>query len=174
MGALYGADLPAPPTTVRQPVEERAAAMARLPDDHIKGARTEPTSVISGPEPAAREPAQQPRGPRQRGAPRCGPGGPGRVRVGERSGAVAGTTALSCSLPCRAPRQLSGTDGVRSAPGGDRRGGQDYEPAVPRRVLPPEAGNAVGAGVPGSRSPSAPLLRESSSERCLPGGYRCG
>lgn len=81
---MYGRDRPAPPAAVRQPVEEGAAAMARLPDDHVKGARIEPTSVISGPEPAVRQPTQQPRGPRQRGGAsmragwvRAGPGGSG-------------------------------------------------------------------------------------------------
>ncbi|GHA80294.1 LacI family transcriptional regulator [Streptomyces tendae] len=44
-------------TTVRQPVEEMAAAMARLLDDHIKGARSEPTSVIFDPELVVRDSA---------------------------------------------------------------------------------------------------------------------
>lgn len=44
-------------TTVRQPVEEMAATMARLLDDHIKGARTEPTSVIFDPELVVRDSA---------------------------------------------------------------------------------------------------------------------
>jgi DNA-binding LacI/PurR family transcriptional regulator len=39
-----------PLTTVRQPVEEMAAAMARLLDEHIRGVRTEPTSLIFEPE----------------------------------------------------------------------------------------------------------------------------
>ncbi|CAM5464009.1 HTH-type transcriptional repressor PurR [Streptomyces tendae] len=44
-------------TTVRQPVEEMAAAMARLLDDHITGARTEPTSLIFDPELVVRDSA---------------------------------------------------------------------------------------------------------------------
>ncbi|OWA11640.1 LacI family transcriptional regulator [Streptomyces sp. CS113] len=44
-------------TTVRQPVEEMAATMARLLDEHIKGARTEPTSVIFDPELVVRDSA---------------------------------------------------------------------------------------------------------------------
>ncbi|MFJ6912877.1 LacI family DNA-binding transcriptional regulator [Streptomyces sp. NPDC101133] len=44
-------------TTVRQPVEEMAATMARLLDDHIRGARTEPTSVIFDPELVVRDSA---------------------------------------------------------------------------------------------------------------------
>ncbi|MFG3249528.1 LacI family DNA-binding transcriptional regulator [Streptomyces sp. NPDC048187] len=44
-------------TTVRQPVEEMAATMARLLDDHIKGVRTEPTSVIFDPELVVRDSA---------------------------------------------------------------------------------------------------------------------
>ncbi|MER5386122.1 LacI family transcriptional regulator [Streptomyces sp. NBC_00647] len=39
-----------PLTTVRQPVEEMAAAMAGLLDEHIQGVRTEPTSLIFDPE----------------------------------------------------------------------------------------------------------------------------
>ncbi|MGC4979067.1 MULTISPECIES: LacI family DNA-binding transcriptional regulator [unclassified Streptomyces] len=39
-----------PLTTVRQPVEEMAAAMAALLDEHIQGVRTEPTSLIFDPE----------------------------------------------------------------------------------------------------------------------------
>ncbi|MFF1448427.1 LacI family DNA-binding transcriptional regulator [Streptomyces sp. NPDC058274] len=39
-----------PLTTVRQPVEEMAAAMAQLLDEHIRGVRTEPTSLIFEPE----------------------------------------------------------------------------------------------------------------------------
>lgn len=39
-----------PLTTVRQPVEEMAAAMAALLDEHIRGVRTEPTSLIFDPE----------------------------------------------------------------------------------------------------------------------------
>lgn len=44
-------------TTVRQPVEEMAATMARLLDEHIKGARTGPTSVIFDPELVVRDSA---------------------------------------------------------------------------------------------------------------------
>ncbi|MGW5784130.1 LacI family DNA-binding transcriptional regulator [Streptomyces sp. NPDC003757] len=44
-------------TTVRQPVEEMAATMARLLDDHIKGVRTEATSVIFDPELVVRDSA---------------------------------------------------------------------------------------------------------------------
>ncbi|WP_225828395.1 LacI family DNA-binding transcriptional regulator [Streptomyces naphthomycinicus] len=44
-------------TTVRQPVEDMAAEMARLLDEHIRGARTEPTSVVFEPELIARESA---------------------------------------------------------------------------------------------------------------------
>ncbi|MFF4895418.1 LacI family DNA-binding transcriptional regulator [Streptomyces sp. NPDC001068] len=36
-------------TTIRQPVEEMAAEMARLLDEHIHGARTDPTSVVFDP-----------------------------------------------------------------------------------------------------------------------------
>ncbi|MET7440430.1 LacI family DNA-binding transcriptional regulator [Streptomyces sp. NPDC004082] len=39
-----------PLTTVRQPVEEMAAAMARLLDEHIRGVRTEPVSLVFTPE----------------------------------------------------------------------------------------------------------------------------
>ncbi|MGY0020559.1 LacI family DNA-binding transcriptional regulator [Streptomyces sp. cg35] len=39
-----------PLTTVRQPVEEMARAMARILQEHIEGARTEPTSMIFEPE----------------------------------------------------------------------------------------------------------------------------
>ncbi|MCS0605384.1 LacI family transcriptional regulator [Streptomyces sp. LP11] len=44
-------------TTVRQPVEDMAAEMARLLDDHIHGARTRPTSVVFAPELVVRESA---------------------------------------------------------------------------------------------------------------------
>jgi DNA-binding LacI/PurR family transcriptional regulator len=44
-------------TTVRVPVEVLAATMARLLDDHIKGTRTEPTSVIFDPELVVRDSA---------------------------------------------------------------------------------------------------------------------
>ncbi|WP_458248750.1 LacI family DNA-binding transcriptional regulator [Streptomyces sp. MAI_2237] len=44
-------------TTVRQPVEEMAAQMARLLDEHIHGARTEATSVVFDPELVVRESA---------------------------------------------------------------------------------------------------------------------
>ncbi|MFE7854184.1 LacI family DNA-binding transcriptional regulator [Streptomyces sp. NPDC057403] len=44
-------------TTVRQPVEEMAAEMARLLDEHILGARTEATSVVFEPELVVRESA---------------------------------------------------------------------------------------------------------------------
>ncbi|MFI8231126.1 LacI family DNA-binding transcriptional regulator [Streptomyces sp. NPDC085900] len=44
-------------TTVRQPVEEMAAEMARLLDEHIHGARTEATSVVFEPELVVRESA---------------------------------------------------------------------------------------------------------------------
>ncbi|GAA3292901.1 hypothetical protein GCM10020295_13380 [Streptomyces cinereospinus] len=44
-------------TTVRQPVEDMAATMARLLDEHIRGARTEPTSVIFDPELVVRDSA---------------------------------------------------------------------------------------------------------------------
>ncbi|WP_128800927.1 MULTISPECIES: LacI family DNA-binding transcriptional regulator [unclassified Streptomyces] len=39
-----------PLTTVRQPVEEMAARMARLLDEHIDGVRTDPTAVVFEPE----------------------------------------------------------------------------------------------------------------------------
>ncbi|MEV3859440.1 LacI family DNA-binding transcriptional regulator [Streptomyces sp. NPDC050095] len=39
-----------PLTTVRQPVEEMARAMARILQEHIEGTRTEPTSMIFEPE----------------------------------------------------------------------------------------------------------------------------
>ncbi|MEU6669123.1 LacI family DNA-binding transcriptional regulator [Streptomyces sp. NPDC046727] len=44
-------------TTVRQPVEDMAAEMARLLDEHIHGTRTEPTSVVFEPELVVRESA---------------------------------------------------------------------------------------------------------------------
>ncbi|MER6846853.1 LacI family DNA-binding transcriptional regulator [Streptomyces flaveolus] len=44
-------------TTVRQPVEEMAATMARLLGEHIDGTRGEPTSVIFGPELVIRDSA---------------------------------------------------------------------------------------------------------------------
>ncbi|MFJ4466186.1 LacI family DNA-binding transcriptional regulator [Streptomyces sp. NPDC089424] len=44
-------------TTVRQPVEEMAATMARLLDEHIRGTRAEPTSVIFDPELVVRDSA---------------------------------------------------------------------------------------------------------------------
>ncbi|MEU6590527.1 LacI family DNA-binding transcriptional regulator [Streptomyces sp. NPDC046881] len=44
-------------TTVRQPVEEMAAEMARLLDEHIHGARSEATSVVFEPELVVRESA---------------------------------------------------------------------------------------------------------------------
>ncbi|MFG2356393.1 LacI family DNA-binding transcriptional regulator [Streptomyces sp. NPDC048521] len=44
-------------TTVRQPVEDMAAEMARLLDEHIHGARTEPTSIVFDPELVVRESA---------------------------------------------------------------------------------------------------------------------
>ncbi|MFJ3667300.1 LacI family DNA-binding transcriptional regulator [Streptomyces sp. NPDC090106] len=44
-------------TTVRQPVEEMAAEMARLLDEHIHGVRTEPRSVVFEPELVVRESA---------------------------------------------------------------------------------------------------------------------
>ncbi|MFD7713026.1 LacI family DNA-binding transcriptional regulator [Streptomyces sp. NPDC059785] len=44
-------------TTVRQPVEEMAAEMARLLDEHIHGVRTEATSVVFRPELVVRESA---------------------------------------------------------------------------------------------------------------------
>ncbi|WP_055489410.1 LacI family DNA-binding transcriptional regulator [Streptomyces sp. TP-A0356] len=43
-----------PLTTVRQPVERMAAEMARLLDEHIRGERDKPTSVIFDPELVAR------------------------------------------------------------------------------------------------------------------------
>ncbi|MEU7427494.1 LacI family DNA-binding transcriptional regulator [Streptomyces sp. NPDC040750] len=46
-----------PLTTVRQPVEDMAAEMARLLDAHIHGARTEPTASMFGPELVVRESA---------------------------------------------------------------------------------------------------------------------
>ncbi|WP_372349296.1 LacI family DNA-binding transcriptional regulator [Streptomyces sp. KL116D] len=46
----------APPlTTVRQPVEEMAAAMARILQEHITGERTEPTSLVFPPRLVVRE-----------------------------------------------------------------------------------------------------------------------
>ncbi|MER7645382.1 LacI family DNA-binding transcriptional regulator [Streptomyces graminifolii] len=44
-------------TTIRQPVEEMAAEMARLLDEHIHGVRTEATSVVFDPELVVRESA---------------------------------------------------------------------------------------------------------------------
>ncbi|MEU9351198.1 LacI family DNA-binding transcriptional regulator [Streptomyces griseoloalbus] len=44
-------------TTVRQPVEEMAATMSGLLDDHIRGRRAEPTSVIFDPELVVRDSA---------------------------------------------------------------------------------------------------------------------
>ncbi|MYX99170.1 substrate-binding domain-containing protein [Streptomyces sp. SID486] len=44
-------------TTVRQPVEDMAAEMARLLDEHIHGVRTEPASVVFEPELVVRESA---------------------------------------------------------------------------------------------------------------------
>ncbi|MFF0026900.1 LacI family DNA-binding transcriptional regulator [Streptomyces avermitilis] len=44
-------------TTVRQPVEEMAAEMARLLDEHIRGVRGEPTSIVFDPELVVRESA---------------------------------------------------------------------------------------------------------------------
>ncbi|WP_306335410.1 LacI family DNA-binding transcriptional regulator [Streptomyces sp. KL118A] len=44
-----------PLTTVRQPVEEMAAAMARLLQEHVQGVRTEPTSLIFEPELVVRD-----------------------------------------------------------------------------------------------------------------------
>ncbi|MGW6158760.1 substrate-binding domain-containing protein, partial [Streptomyces sp. NPDC055144] len=44
-------------TTVRQPVEEMAGAMARLLQEHIEGTRTEPTSLIFEPELVLRQSA---------------------------------------------------------------------------------------------------------------------
>ncbi|MET7290609.1 LacI family DNA-binding transcriptional regulator [Streptomyces griseoloalbus] len=44
-------------TTVRQPVEEMAATMSGLLDDHIRGRRREPTSVIFDPELVVRDSA---------------------------------------------------------------------------------------------------------------------
>ncbi|MFF8726600.1 LacI family DNA-binding transcriptional regulator [Streptomyces sp. NPDC015171] len=44
-------------TTVRQPVEDMAAEMARLLDEHIHGTRTEPTSVLFDAELVVRESA---------------------------------------------------------------------------------------------------------------------
>ncbi|MET7982506.1 MULTISPECIES: LacI family DNA-binding transcriptional regulator [unclassified Streptomyces] len=46
-----------PLTTVRQPVEEMAGAMAALLDEHVTGVRTEPTSLIFDPELVIRESA---------------------------------------------------------------------------------------------------------------------
>lgn len=46
-----------PLTTVRQPMEEMAAAMARLLQEHIEGTRTEPTSVIFEPQLVLRDSA---------------------------------------------------------------------------------------------------------------------
>ncbi|MFD9028913.1 LacI family DNA-binding transcriptional regulator [Streptomyces parvulus] len=44
-------------TTVRQPVEEMAATMARLLDEHIRGERRDPTSVVFDPELVVRDSA---------------------------------------------------------------------------------------------------------------------
>ena len=44
-------------TTVRQPVEEMAAEMARLLDEHIHGVRTDPTSILFEPHLVVRESA---------------------------------------------------------------------------------------------------------------------
>ncbi|MBC9718758.1 LacI family DNA-binding transcriptional regulator [Streptomyces sp. TRM66268-LWL] len=44
-------------TTVRQPVEDMAAEMARLLEEHIRGVRTEPTSVVFDPELIVRDSA---------------------------------------------------------------------------------------------------------------------
>ncbi|MEW1644110.1 MULTISPECIES: LacI family DNA-binding transcriptional regulator [unclassified Streptomyces] len=44
-------------TTIRQPVEEMAAEMARLLDEHIHGVRAEPTSVVFDPELIVRDSA---------------------------------------------------------------------------------------------------------------------
>ncbi|MEU2880427.1 substrate-binding domain-containing protein, partial [Streptomyces sp. NPDC007070] len=46
-----------PLTTVRQPVERMAAEMARLLDQHIRGERTEPASIVFDPELVVRETA---------------------------------------------------------------------------------------------------------------------
>ncbi|MEU1707088.1 LacI family DNA-binding transcriptional regulator [Streptomyces sp. NPDC005706] len=46
-----------PLTTVRQPVEDMAADMARLLDEHIHGTRTAPTSVVFDPELVVRDSA---------------------------------------------------------------------------------------------------------------------
>ncbi|MFF2203366.1 LacI family DNA-binding transcriptional regulator [Streptomyces sp. NPDC058145] len=46
-----------PLTTVRQPVEDMAADMARLLDEHIHGIRTAPTSVVFDPELVVRDSA---------------------------------------------------------------------------------------------------------------------
>ncbi|MGW3569399.1 LacI family DNA-binding transcriptional regulator [Streptomyces sp. NPDC000941] len=46
-----------PLTSVRQPVEDMAATMARLLDEHVRGMRTEPTSVLFEPELVVRESA---------------------------------------------------------------------------------------------------------------------
>ncbi|MDQ0791851.1 LacI family DNA-binding transcriptional regulator [Streptomyces sp. B1I3] len=44
-------------TTIRQPMEDMAATMARILQEHIEGARTEPTSVIFEPQLVVRESA---------------------------------------------------------------------------------------------------------------------
>ncbi|WP_251096361.1 LacI family DNA-binding transcriptional regulator [Streptomyces sp. Caat 7-52] len=44
-------------TTVRQPVEDMAARMASLLDEHVHGTRTEPTSIVFDPELVVRESA---------------------------------------------------------------------------------------------------------------------
>jgi DNA-binding LacI/PurR family transcriptional regulator len=44
-------------TTVRQPMEEMAAAMARVLQEHIEGTRAEPASVVFRPELVVRESA---------------------------------------------------------------------------------------------------------------------
>ncbi|MCX5387212.1 LacI family DNA-binding transcriptional regulator [Streptomyces sp. NBC_00083] len=46
-----------PLTTVRQPVEAMAGEMARLLDEHVRGRRTDPTSVVFDPELVVRETA---------------------------------------------------------------------------------------------------------------------
>ncbi|MEU0053317.1 LacI family DNA-binding transcriptional regulator [Streptomyces sp. NPDC006184] len=46
-----------PLTTIRQPVERMAAHMARLLDEHVRGERAEPTSVIFDPELVVRDSA---------------------------------------------------------------------------------------------------------------------
>ncbi|MCQ8188611.1 LacI family DNA-binding transcriptional regulator [Streptomyces rugosispiralis] len=46
-----------PLTSVRQPVEDMAAAMARLLDEHVRGLRTDPVAVLFEPELVVRESA---------------------------------------------------------------------------------------------------------------------